>query len=721
MSGVKANSYKVYVFMRDTRLSIPFYQRPYVWDEEDAALTLIEDIQEAFECQAPGSDSLYFIGNVMLIENEHNEGDKEFEIADGQQRLTTLLILLGRLQAHVLRKKNLSQKDLQLANFVANSMLKKEAGPGETITCIRSPYTEVQEALVRLANGEMPPELSTKSKQSKRLLRAYTHVACQVDDWLKDNKGLDLAAFLDFVINKVQLVAITYPDASTALACFESLNSKGRDLIQSDLLKSAFMKQVPQEKWENVSLAWQEIMDIVGQKKNGEDSFLRTASMAVLFPAFASAKDAPAKSQLLQRVTTYCHSHAIGVDELLKKMAAFANNRVALTKDIPAYPGNVQGQVLSRLRWLPKTPDFLLTLLAVIPASLPLASKEKVAKMLEAVACVIAISRQSKNINYAIQPFCVELRTLEQPQVTAFCSRLSETLIRPHLTLFKDSFRLLDVSQSTHKRWVRYLLWVVEDYLREGLSKTPLNYGDGTRGARKAHLEHIVAKAREAELGARMVNQIGNITLLEPTKNTSLGAGTVADKRGQYQSSEFCLTIELGETQHGNETTARLFLDSPLVKPLWAYSTFDGDAISARTSAIAAVLMAYWDLSSSSVPTAPLITESLDVSESTEQPVTLTVPATTASAIPESRTFLRPAKSAPRIRMGSLVKIGYLGRDWKIKLVNASYAASSNEFTQLDIRKEGDFLLGMAAGEKVRGRLFSLQEGLIEVLDVTGP
>jgi uncharacterized protein with ParB-like and HNH nuclease domain len=79
------------IFSSDYDFRIPDYQRPYAWQVEQAA-QLLEDLVEALD---RGDDEPYFLGSVVLVKRRESS---DAEVIDGQQRLTTLTILLAVLR-----------------------------------------------------------------------------------------------------------------------------------------------------------------------------------------------------------------------------------------------------------------------------------------------------------------------------------------------------------------------------------------------------------------------------------------------------------------------------------------------------------------------------------------------------------------------------------------------------------------------------------------------
>ena len=81
------------IFSQDFWFVIPEYQRPYVW-QKDNIEELIEDLYYAFEHK---EDNEYFLGSLVL-KNTNNQNFTEYEVLDGQQRLTTFFMMIAVLR-----------------------------------------------------------------------------------------------------------------------------------------------------------------------------------------------------------------------------------------------------------------------------------------------------------------------------------------------------------------------------------------------------------------------------------------------------------------------------------------------------------------------------------------------------------------------------------------------------------------------------------------------
>lgn len=85
------------VFSADFEYHIPQYQRPYAWTTEEAG-AMLSDLLDFYETE---KDDNYFLGSIVLVKEE---GAPCSEVIDGQQRLTTLTILLQRLHLYCLKE-----------------------------------------------------------------------------------------------------------------------------------------------------------------------------------------------------------------------------------------------------------------------------------------------------------------------------------------------------------------------------------------------------------------------------------------------------------------------------------------------------------------------------------------------------------------------------------------------------------------------------------------
>ena len=215
------------IFSDDFSFSIPDYQRPYSWTREQTG-DLLADLLAAKALRGRDGDvSPYFLGSLVLI-----KGDKpEAEVVDGQQRLTTLTILLAALAATL--------GETPFAKEVA----KKVHAEGNVIKR-RAPQPRL-----RLRDRDMPffaehiqrpgafgdiAGVETESATQALLLDAarYFHGV------LSETSQTEREELARFLLLHCYVVAVSTPDLDSAYRIFSVLNDRGMDLSPTDILKA---------------------------------------------------------------------------------------------------------------------------------------------------------------------------------------------------------------------------------------------------------------------------------------------------------------------------------------------------------------------------------------------------------------------------------------------------------------------------------------------------
>lgn len=215
---------------------IPDYQRPYAWEEKECR-TLWDDI---FSFAIPNGDgtkfdrnSEYFLGPIVTFEN-----DKKMEVIDGQQRLTTLMLLLrafyegfGYMQdeASLLTKQDI-EKCLWKTNEIGKPD-KDELKINSEVATDNDKY----EFLEILRTGV------AASNQKSRYAVNYRFFQSLIDDFLK--KYPKFFPYLPIrIMNNCILLPIEAESQDTALRIFSTLNDRGKPLSDADIFKAQFYK-----------------------------------------------------------------------------------------------------------------------------------------------------------------------------------------------------------------------------------------------------------------------------------------------------------------------------------------------------------------------------------------------------------------------------------------------------------------------------------------------
>ena len=218
MDARKGNIYEI--LNGNKQFLIPVYQRYYSWDIEQCT-RLWNDI---VEMQKKGKVG-HFVGSIVNIaEQAMPTGVQKYMIIDGQQRMTTLSLLLLALRDYAI--KNPDDTTIN-ARRIDNMLLKNEYESGDERYKLLLTETD-RDILMRLVEEKPIPE-DTRS----RLLDNYKFFVGKIAD-----KELQPAEVYES-IGKLQIVNITLDrSVDDAQAIFESLNSTGKELSESDLIRN---------------------------------------------------------------------------------------------------------------------------------------------------------------------------------------------------------------------------------------------------------------------------------------------------------------------------------------------------------------------------------------------------------------------------------------------------------------------------------------------------
>ena len=227
-----------------TKYRIPIYQRDYRWGETEAQ-ELIEDLR-AYEGEPT---SHLFLGTFIF----QPANDDTALVIDGQQRLTTLCVLLiaCRMRARALNVERLAQVIQEKITLI-------DPTSGESRDCRLIASASIRETFEHIAkfewDGTFPERIANKSvrRQANRLRPIFEFFLGQISHLSRD----ELSAFLRAVYSSY-VVNVSISNEEQALSIFERTNARGMNLEISDLLKNHLFAQ----RVENIGDRWNEILD----------------------------------------------------------------------------------------------------------------------------------------------------------------------------------------------------------------------------------------------------------------------------------------------------------------------------------------------------------------------------------------------------------------------------------------------------------------------------
>lgn len=230
MKKIDAEKKELHYLFRDFWFIVPEYQRPYVWNK-DNVLELLEDLWTSFSL---GKNDEYFVGSLVLRKLNESEIQNEYEVLDGQQRLTTFSLILNSL-------KILFNNDEELVKTLSDLLYQRKNHYTNTperqriIFKIRGDSNEFLSRFIKdnNINTNMREDISIKNmKEAVEVINEFFKDKIEKDgeERVKD--------FIAYLLNKVVLIYVSTDSFEDAFRLFTILNNRGIPLTNADILKA---------------------------------------------------------------------------------------------------------------------------------------------------------------------------------------------------------------------------------------------------------------------------------------------------------------------------------------------------------------------------------------------------------------------------------------------------------------------------------------------------
>lgn len=325
------------IFSSDFEYHIPGYQRPYAWTEVETGV-LFDDLYDFFQTEPVDN---YFLGSIVLIK----EDDKPYaEVIDGQQRLTTLSILFAAM-ANSFKDK---QYGISCRKYLQEAGSILEGIPAQPRLFLREKdqsffSTYIQDIqLDALAQIDM----TTLDTEAKRHIQRN----CQV---LRDKfeetfaEDSELLAFCHFLLTRCFLVAVSTPNQESAFRVFSVMNSRGLDLLPTDIIKSKTIGKLPADEQVRYTEKWENMENLTGRDGFNE-VFTHTRTIF--------AKERP-KKNLLEEFSEYVMK-VIPPKELIDNYLIPYTNAYYQLKNCAFSATQNADEINNLLYWLNKTNNY---------------------------------------------------------------------------------------------------------------------------------------------------------------------------------------------------------------------------------------------------------------------------------------------------------------------------------------------------------------------------
>ena len=239
----------------DRQYQIPDFQRPYVW-EEPQAIALVNDLLGAWRT----NDGDYFLGSVVLV--QHPSGD-DVDIIDGQQRMTTLCILLALLR-HLAGIGSGLHGDLSKRLSIAESTFKGlDERPRLLVReCDREFFDTfiVDDNIDSLLDVDASALTPASVRRINDNARAMLDVLSDPDVLAPD----EVQSFVQYLMLQVSLIEVSTDSYQAAHRIFAVLNTRGVPLSAADIFKARVLAHVESDARVRYAALWEQCIDSLG-------------------------------------------------------------------------------------------------------------------------------------------------------------------------------------------------------------------------------------------------------------------------------------------------------------------------------------------------------------------------------------------------------------------------------------------------------------------------
>ncbi|EGD6300181.1 DUF262 domain-containing protein [Escherichia coli] len=237
------------ILTENKKFIIPSYQRPYSWTVDNAE-QLIDDIYKSSQSE----ENEYFIGSMICI----NKGQNQYEVVDGQQRLTTLSIIVSELKKIIPIqgiKDDLQKRVLPIDVYSDET--------DEPRLIVRKKEYDFYKYYILQDSKDYKPEKPSDTEL------VFISNAETIRDYLLRLSVDELKLLAKYILQNVYIVFVQTDDFASSFRLFNVLNSRGLPLSNADLLKNALFESASthNKKSEQIESAWSQIEDMVGVRR----------------------------------------------------------------------------------------------------------------------------------------------------------------------------------------------------------------------------------------------------------------------------------------------------------------------------------------------------------------------------------------------------------------------------------------------------------------------
>lgn len=560
---MKASENHFIFIANEQAIEIPFFQRAYVWKEEQWG-QLFEDLSDSFR-----SKKAHFLGSIILkqLQTQAGEGSKR-SLIDGQQRLTIFSILVKSLYD---RLDGDDKRDYE--GYLFRKPIKDKIP--------RIKHSKIDSiAFNEILKAENFESLKGSKNKDSLLIKCYEYFSSQICE-LENHKK-----FLDFIIESKLWVAINIEKDEDEQKIFDSINTAGIKLTATDIIKNALFDKAMQfdeneaKQW--YSGYWESIFEseknIKFWSQESATGRLKRTQSEIFLHAFAIIKGIFDANTSLEHLSERYKEYIKDFGK--EKLEKFLSQIKEYAKIYLAFPKIKNDTNLSfenyefRLFHILQIADIS----TVMPLLLKLKFLQSAAKISEAdlkncfellEICLIShyiCKRATRDYNKIFYKITQEINENDPAKfIKEFLSKADEKGQKYMSSKNDIELALSSIKENKRARLILFWIELFRRYQNKGQDIVELSYSPYT-------LEHLMPQkweqnwseiGKDKENAEKLIFQIGNMTLLTGSLNSTMKNETWQRKLGDKNEKMNCIrkcadlliTRDLLDKKEWNETT----------------------------------------------------------------------------------------------------------------------------------------------------------------------
>ena len=557
------------IFQQAQRLMIPLFQRPYVWGREAQWEPLWDDIVRMAEALRPNLNNPpkpHFLGAIVLQQrNVSIQSVPHRWVIDGQQRLTTLQILIDAVQA-CMEANGLATPARRLKSLIENE---RDNCQEEDDVFKLWPTNRDRDAYREVMSASPPIEYSSLNHKNEKIVEAHKYFSIAAQEYMSGSDLAQKISALEIAIKQLLKIVVIDLDADEdAQEIFETLNSRGVKLSAADLIKN-YVFQCLEDEGADSGKAYENYwkrLETVFWEQEISSGRLKQPRTAVFLNHFLIARTGQVvtSSEVFSKFKDYSGSCGLSALQLLKEIhdcaavyekhvtnAQSANNDLNPVELFIYRTQAMEVEVVkSVLIWL------LDPCLVNIPA-------DRIAKALSHIESWIVrrsvVRASAKNFNNFISQIINELSksdrsNCDQVIESFLTSQTAETNYWPDDSQIREELKHFKMYRLMVRKRTRMILEALEDHARGfRLGENPAAEQRCPRNF--LTIEHVMPQKWEShwplqenentESRGRAIQTLGNLTLLTTKLNSRVSNGAWFGEDGKKSAIQGQSTLSL--------------------------------------------------------------------------------------------------------------------------------------------------------------------------------